>query len=977
VTPPRTPTGTYRVQFGRSFTFADAEHLVPYLAALGVSHLYASSYLKARAGSTHGYDLTDYGALNPEIGDEDGLVRLCAALDRHGMGQILDFIPNHMGIGKADNVWWLDVLEWGQASPYAEYFDIDWTPAKEQLRGKVLLPALGGLYGEVLERGELAVAFDPAAGSFGVWYHEHLFPIRPAHYGAILAPYIASRRAAGEADGVVLDALDGVVKRAPELRVGRLPIRRRAAVREAAILFKRDLAALVARCPESGAAIEAAVEAFNGTPGDARSFQPLHRLLERQAYRLAYWRVAADEINYRRFFDINDLAGVRMERTALFEVAHRLVQPWVAQGRLHGRRIDHIDGRYDPAQYCRRLTAQASEALAPTAPAEARPKLYLVVEKILAQHEALRDWPIDGTTGYEMLNLINGLFVDPDSAAALDAAYRQFLGRGSSFDEILYAAKKLVMRTMLASELQVLANTLDRICETNWRTRDFTLAGLRAALEEVVANFPVYRTYVDERAVTAADRRDIDWAVGLARRRRDADESPVLDFIHGVLTGDLVRRRRSGYSRRAVIDVAKRFQQFTGPVTAKSLEDTSFYRFNRLLSLNEVGGDPRRVGASIAAFHHVNQERMRLWPTAMTTTATHDTKRGEDMRARLDVLSEMPREWGARARHWATLNRRAKFGGDGASIPGRNDEYFLYQTLVGAWPNALMDAAALDPAALDAFRERIEGCMLKSMREAKLRTSWAHPKPVYEDAMTAFIRRVLDPAASQLFLADLVGFAARLAGPGMVNGLAQTVLKLTVPGVPDVYQGAELWDLSLVDPDNRRPVDFARRATLLGDLAREFPPDRAAEPAALRRLLDCWPDGRIKLFVLWRLLTLRRGQEELFRRGAYVPLAVEGRHEEHICAFARVADEAMLLVAVPRLTAKLGAAAPGPLGALWGDTKVVCPERAAGRPWLDVFSGKHRHADERMGGPVMPAARLFAELPIAVMVAGSTDGGAG
>jgi len=976
VTPPRTPTGTYRLQFGPTFTFTDAERLVPYLAALGVSHLYASPYLKARAGSVHGYDLTDYGALNPEIGDEDGLAALCAALDRHGMGQILDFVPNHMGIGKADNAWWLDVLEWGRASPYAEYFDIDWTPAKEELRGKVLLPALGDHYGDVLERGELKLAFDAAAGSFGVWYHEHLFPIRPAHYGDILAPYLARRRASAASGDAALEALDAVAKRAPKLRVGRLPIRRRATVRDEAILFKRDLAALAVKCPGTHEAIEAAVEAFNGTAGDARSFLPLHRLLERQAYRLAYWRVAADEINYRRFFDINDLAGVRMERTALFDVAHRLVLRLIAEGKLHGLRIDHIDGLYDPAQYCRRLSAQASEALSPAAPPEERQTIYLIVEKILAQHESLRPWPIDGTTGYETLNLINGLFVDPGSAGALDQAYRQFLGRGASFDDILYASKKLVMRTMLASELQVLANTLDRISETNWRTRDFTLAGLRAVLEEVVANFPVYRTYVDEKGVTAADRRDIDWAVGLARRRRDDDESTTFDFIQAVLTGDLVRRRRSGYSRRAVIDFAKRFQQFTGPVTAKSFEDTSFYQFNRLLSLNEVGGDPRRVGTSVAAFHHVNQERGRAWHSAMITTATHDTKRGEDTRARINVLSEMPRDWIARARHWATLNRRAKSGGDGQSIPGRNDEYFLYQTLVGAWPNELMDAGSLDAAALDAFRARLEACALKSAREAKVRTSWAHPKPAYEEALMTFIRRILDPARSQLFLADFIGFAARVAGYGMLNGLAQTVLKLTVPGVPDVYQGAELWDLSLVDPDNRRPVDFARRAALLAELQRDFPADRTADAPAPRRLLDHWPDGRIKLFVLWRLLTLRRRHEAQFRDGAYVPLAVEGQLAEHVCAFARVHGDATLIVAVPRLVATLGAGPPGPLGALWGDTTIVCPEQPSVAELANVFSGETVHLERRASGAVLLAARAFQDLPVGVFMARANAGSA-
>jgi (1->4)-alpha-D-glucan 1-alpha-D-glucosylmutase len=542
------------------------------------------------------------------------------------------------------------------------------------------------------------------------------------------------------------------------------------------------------------------------------------------------------------------------------------------------------------------------------------------------------------------------------------------LGHSVAFDEVLHASKRHVMRTMLASELQVLANTLDRIAETNWRTRDFTLAGLRAALEDVAAYFPVYRTYVDEKGVTADDRRDIDWAVGLARRHAGDTETTVFDLIHAVLTTDLVRRRRAGYSRRAVIDFAKRFQQFTGPVTAKSLEDTSFYRFTRLLSLNEVGGDPRRVGTTIAAFHHVNQERARLWPAALIATATHDTKRGADARARLNVLSEMARDWGPRARHWATLNRRAKTGGEGQRMPGRNDEYFLYQTLIGAWPNELMDVGRLDRAALDAFRGRVEACALKAVREAKVHTSWAPPNPAYEEALANFIRHILDPDRSSLFLADFTVFAARIAWFGMLNGLAQTLLKLTLPGVPDLYQGTEAWDYSLVDPDNRRPVDFDRRMAALAELRRAFPDERPADPAALRQLLDGWPDGRIKLLMLVRLLHLRRAHGELFRDGGYVALATEGRHAEHVCAFARVSGAEMLIAAVPRLVTGLVGDTLAPLGGCWGDTAIVLPPALAAASWTNVLSGETVSAEPRAEDGLLRASTAFAHLPAAAFL---------
>lgn len=973
-------TSTYRLQFNKDFTFRQAEQLIPYLADLGISHIYASPYLKARAGSSHGYDITDYNALNPEVGDEADLDALVAALHRHDMGQVLDFVPNHMGVGKADSVWWLDVLEWGQASPYAAYFDIDWMPAKEDLHGKVLLPFLGDHYGQVLENGELQVVFDAEAGSFSVRYHEHAFPIRPAHYAEITTPYVALLQARGDPRAAALKTLTDMAQTCLSLRISGLPQERRRQVREAGLAFKRDLAARVAAQPDLRAVIAEAVRHINGSSGNAESFLLLHRLLERQSYRLAFWRVAADEINYRRFFDVNDLAGVRMENPALFDVAHGLVLRLVRKGVIDGLRIDHIDGMFDPAQYCRSLAARfieigryedSNSGSAGIDDETMRQRFYIVVEKILARHESLRrEWPIDGTTGYEVLNLINGLFVRPDAEAPLGEIYSRFIGQRLDFDHILNDCKRLVMEEILTSELQVLANAIDKISENNWRTRDFTLRSLRGVLEDVAANFPVYRTYVDDRTIAPEDRRDIDWAIGQARKISGNREDTIFNFIHSILTTDAVKKRGSGYSRRAVLHFAMKFQQYTGPVMAKSLEDTSFYRFNRLLSLNEVGGDPRRFGLTPSAFHHLMQERARHWPRAMVTTATHDTKRGEDARARLNVLSELSEEWETNIGRWATFNRRLKTEQDGDQAPSANDEYFLYQVILGSWPNELMEAANWESDAMRAFAARVEATAIKSAREAKARTSWASPDQAYEEAIRGFVQGVLDPTRSPQFLADFTDFARRVAWFGMLNSLSQTVLKLTLPGIPDTYQGADLWDYAMVDPDNRRPVDFTQRAALLRDV-----PDKI-EPQAL---LESWPDGRIKLVILSRLLRLRQRKPDLFLAGGYHPLTAEGARGEHLCGFARVTPENALMVVAPRFFVSLADGRTElPQSSVWADTIITGPAELTGRRMINLFTGEAISPEAGPDGlPRWPASALLASFPIGVWLAEEAAGAAG
>ncbi len=819
-----------------------------------------------------------------------------------------------MGVGGHENRWWLDVLEYGQSSSYAEFFDIDWEPAKAELRRKVLLPFLGDHYGQVLERGELELRFDSAAGSLSIWYHEHRFPITPRSYARVLGSRPADPQRSEPPDSAGLADLGAVIRAFRELPPPGAPARRRATLRQEAEEAKAALAALARAQPAVASHIDRAVREINGNPGDRRSFESLHRLLEAQHYRLAYWRVAADEINYRRFFDINELAGLRMEREDLFEITHRRLFEWIERGQVQGLRIDHIDGLADPGTYCQRIRQRFPDG-----------RLYLVVEKILAADEKLRpDWPVDGTTGYEFLNLLNGLLVDPAGERALDRTYERFTGRSRSFEDILYTSKKNAMSFLLGSELQVLANQLDRIAESDWRTRDFTLTSVREALKEIIACFPVYRTYVTPLGAHPDDRREIERAVEGGRKRSSDPEPSLFHWIQQVLGGDLLRGPRSHFVQRDMARFITKFQQYTSPVMAKGLEDTSFYRHHGLVSLNEVGGDPRRFGVSIEDFHAENLERAARWPRSMLATATHDTKRGEDVRARIDVLSEIPREWRERVGAWAKLNRRFKEIVEGRPAPSANHEYLLYQTLIGSWPVGAEDTV---PEELPRYRERIDAYMIKAAREGKESSSWQNPDDAYEKALSGFVQRILDPFQAGPFLADLLPFARRIAELGATNSLSQLLLKLTSPGVPDIYRGCELFDLSLVDPDNRRPVDYENRARLLSGLEEEFGEPGPKEHPDVRALAETWWDGRLKLLLTWRLLEFRREHPELFLEGSYRPLPTRGERARNVCAFAREDWSSTLVVAAPRLCAHLERhAMPLPLGAdAWGDTTVRWP----------------------------------------------------
>jgi (1->4)-alpha-D-glucan 1-alpha-D-glucosylmutase len=660
-------------------------------------------------------------------------------------------------------------------------------------------------------------------------------------------------------------------------------------------------------------------------------------LLEQQAYRLAYWRVAADEINYRRFFDINELAGIRMENPEVFAHTHRLVGQLITDGRLHGLRLDHIDGLLDPGGYLAQLREFATARST---------SFYITVEKILARHERLRsDWPVDGTTGYDFINLVNGLYVDPDGKQAIDRTYRRFLDRSADFDEILYACKLLVMDTMLASELNRLASGLDAISELHWSTRDYTEERLRAALREVVACFPVYRTYVTERGVSPDDRRDIDWAIKQAQKSYTGPDPEILDFVRAALTLDLTGWNPA-FDRDQVLRFAQRFQQYTGPVMAKAMEDTSFYRYNRLLSLNEVGGDPRQFGVTPSAFHHLMQERAKTWPHAMSVLSTHDTKRGADLRARLNVLSELAPEWNQRVRRWASLNRfkRGKVNGDPAPSP--NDEYAIYQTLLGAWPA---------DGEIDAFGERLKGAVLKSMREAKRRTSWNNPNEAYETACLRFVERLLESDRQNPFLDDFLVFQQRVARIGVLNSLSQLVVSLTAPGVPDTYQGCDLWDFNMVDPDNRRPVDFEQRRRMLADMTTV---DRRA---LLRDSLENWQDGRIKLAVVTALLRCRREHADLFRQGSYDVIAINGPLSHHVIAFSRRDGATTCVVIAGRLFARMvGDQARYDGAAVWQDARITLPDGL--QTLTNLLTGA------TVSDPELQLSEILADLPVAVLL---------
>lgn len=1016
----RVPVATYRLQFQPVFTFDDAKHLVPYLHELGISDCYASPILQAASSNSHGYDISHHNLLNPELGAERGFNEFVGELKRHGMGLILDWVPNHMGISGNTNAWWLDVLENGPSSPHARFFDIDWTPVKAQLKNKVLLPILGDQYGKILENQELLLAFQE--GAFSVWYQDRNLPIDPGQYIQILQHRFDA----------LADLLDGENVHFLELQsiitaLGHLPsttetdpekvIERQ---REKEIIKKR-LAKLANECEDVRRFIEENVRIFNGKKGDPRSFDLLDALLAAQVYRVAFWRVAGEEINYRRFFDINELAAIRMEHPDVFQETHELIFRLIREGKVSGLRIDHPDGLYEPTEYFRRLqrsvfpaacrhlfepdlqskssdwkTAEEQllrrydEEFAKDPQSPLRRAFYIIAEKILTRGERLPEgWAVDGTTGYDFLNQLNGIFVDGPHGKSLEEIYGRFTTLKINFQHLAYDKKKLIMQTSMSSEINVLGHQLNRISEKNRLSRDFTLYSLTDALREIIACFPVYRTYVcpGDVSISDGDRISIYRAVAKAKRRNPTTNVSIFDFIRDILClrfpeylepQDQIEQR----------DFVMKFQQCTGPVMAKGVEDTAFYIYNRLLSLNEVGGNPEEFGVSLTAFHKGNAQRREAWPYSLLTTSTHDTKRSEDIRARINVLSEIPNEWKACLSRWRKLNKKKTLLVDDQLVPDHNDEYLLYQNLLGAWPLEPMDQMAHR-----AFKERIQCYMEKATKEAKVNTSWVNPNKAYDDAVRTFVDSILDDSQPNPFLDDFKVFQRRVGTYGIYNSISQTLLKLTSPGVPDIYQGNETWDFSLVDPDNRRPVDYGVRRQMLKTLK-----DRISGPdgnlaGLAQELLKSKEDGRIKLFVTWMTLNYRTAHRAVFLEGAYLPLEGRGSKKDHICAFARKSGGQLALVVVPRFfgrllqptAAEIISRVPRliattffssftqtqeelPIGdEVWSDSTVALPDERVGQRYRNVLTGEVVAALEHDGEVVLPLNKVFASFPVAIL----------
>ena len=915
-------SATARLQFHKDFTLADAERLVPYFAKLGISHLYASPLLTARAGSTHGYDIVDHNSINPELGGEPALEKLVRALRAEQMGLILDIVPNHMGVGGNDNAWWLDVLEWGRSSPYAEFFDIDWDPPDATLRGRILAPFLGSPYGECLASGELALQFDPHDGRLFVAYHDHRFPISPRDYASILLTTGGN--------------LEGPARAFADLGGGG-----RTELRHAAVVARHELLQ-----PEHASALQEVIRAY-----DARNpvgLDRLHRLLERQAYRLSWWRAAADEINWRRFFDVNGLAGVRVEVPEVFEATHRTVFRLYEEGLIDGVRIDHVDGLAAPRDYCRKLRRRL-DALTRKRPESLRDRAILWVEKILFAHERLStDWMTDGTTGYDFMNDASAVLHDPAGEAPLTEFWTSTTGRPADFETEAQAARRQILRESLSSELFNTAAALHRVARRDLATRDYTLTGIRQVLTEILVHFHTYRIYAGPAGISEPDQRAMDWAMAGARRTVRVADRDLLELVAKWVTGAGLREAPAGTRRQEWLRAMVRFQQLSAPTAAKSVEDTAFYRYCRLISRNEVGSEPSQFSLTPAGFHAVNKDRQKRFPLALLATATHDHKRGEDTRVRLAVLSTIPGEWTAAAQRWLRLNASLRRDLPGGPAPDPADELMLYQTLIAAWP---LDLSPGDAEGLEVYRTRVAAWLQKALREAKRRTSWTAPDEDYEAAAAGLLAGALDPARP--VAGEIAALAARIAPYGAINGLSQTILRLTAPGIPDLYQGTERWDLSLVDPDNRRPVDFQDREATL---------NAGADPTSL---VAEWHNGRLKQAILHRALVLRSKAPSLFTGGAYKPLKVVGPKADHIIAFARVHEGNAAVVAVTRCPAGLPLQGRLPLveTSAWHATHVQLPHMLIGRHATCVLGSS--------GSRALPArmavAGLLHHLPVALL----------
>ncbi len=927
---PDRPTSTYRLQMRGNFGFRDAARIVDYLAKLGVGAVYASPVLRAQRGSVHGYDVVDHATLNPELGTVDEFRIWNDAVMASGMGHIMDFVPNHVGVGTGENPWWNDVLESGPSSAFADFFDIEWESPERVLRGKVLLPVLARQFGQEVDDGKIAIARD--SGRLWVTYADRRFPASPRSY-AIILERAAGHHLALPDDNPARREVESIltaIRHLPDASTVDASERRERA-REKEVI-KRRLAEVCLASDEVATAVAEAIHAVTSSP------ERLERFLEEQNYRLSFWRVATDEINYRRFFDVNDLAAIRMEAPAVFSAAHGLVFELIAEGRVTGLRLDHTDGLYDPQAYFCALQQGIRQALGRRDEDNSLP-LYIVAEKILAAGEKLpRAWAISGTSGYDFLAALNSLWVDPQAAATFDDLYQRFAGGGRDYRRIAVQSKVDVMSETFSGDVHVLGHALKRIAESSRHARDFTLSSLLRAIQETIAALDVYRTYVrPDGTREAIDESRIVAGTERARRRNPIMDPSIFQFVREVLLLE--------HPSEAAVRFAMRFQELSGPIMAKGVEDTAMYRYNRLVCLNEVGCDPSRFGSTAADFHAHNAAVLEAFPLSMTTTTTHDTKRSEDVRARLAVLSEVPERWQALVSSLEEVARPFVVSVDGLPAPSPADAYLFHQSVVGVWPYE----GVCSDAERAAFKERLSAYLAKAVHEAKVRSSWTHPNTAYDQAVRGFVERALDSPRYRDAVDD---FVRSIATYGATNSLAQLALRLASPGVPDVYQGCELWDFSLVDPDNRRSVDYARRRAALDALASRGAPT----PEWARELVKSFTDGRIKMQVTHTGLTLRRGDPALFLEGAYDPIDLGG----HAVAFERSLAGRRLICVAPRLPCQLvrriGSDARWPLGPVWHDQRLNLT-----RPghFTHVWTG------ERFDGQSWPMGRVLRDFPVA------------
>ena len=931
----RIPVATYRLQLTPDFGFSHARAILPYLRDLGITDLYASPIFQARKGSLHGYDIVDPNKLNSELGTVQEFEALMEKVREHEMGWIQDIVPNHMAFD-GQNSMLMDVLENGRASPFFDFFDIDWNHPYENMKDKVLAPFLGNFYGECLENGEIKLHYDQRG--VGITYSALRFPAHIESYGTVFTHGLNGLRKKLRAHHPDFVKLLGVL-----YALKNLPPNEESRERAEQIKFvKSMLWELYSSSDQVREFIDANVARFNGTKGNPESFNLLDQFLSEQLYRLSFWKVAAEELNYRRFFNVNELISLRMDDQKVFYHTHALIFKLVREGKITGLRIDHIDGLYDPLTYLKRIRQELGD-------------IHVSVEKILALDESLPEsWPVEGTTGYDFLNYVGGIFCNHRNERKFTRIYARHTSCRAPFAEIISEKKRLIIGRYMAGDIEGLAHLLKSISSRDRHAADVTLYGIKRALVEVLTFFPVYRSYVNRDTFSDYDRLLLKKAV---QKAREVNPGLLLEinFIERFLLLEF-QHHTGEEGKEQWRHFVMRFQQLTGPLMAKGFEDTALYVYNRLLSLNNVGGNPDKFGITADEFHRFNRRRRERWPCCMNATATHDTKRGEDVSARINVISELPEEWERNIKAWSKLNREKKTVLAGEEVPDRNDEYFLYQTLIGAFP--LRDDGDFS------FVERLKAYVIKAVREAKVHTGWLKPDAAYEQAYVNFVEEILEASEANQFLNDFAPFTKKIAYYGMFNSLSQTLLKMVAPGVPDFYQGAELWDLSLVDPDNRRPVDFVHRAKLI----KEIKSAESKDPSALRQgLLSEWQDGRIKLYLIYKVLNFRRAHSELFLGGDYIPLAAFGEMGKHVCAFARHNGDVWAVTVVPRMIAKLVAQERVPLGEeVWRSTALRLPGGAPDH-WRNVLTGEHLDASVLSEKKVLPLRSVFRDFPVALL----------